>query len=660
MRRRDFLKKIVFSGLSCCLNTSRLTFGAVPEKKKNVLILGIDGMDPHLTLQYMHQGLLPNFSKLAGKGGISTLGTSIPPQSPVAWSNFIAGGPSYVHGIYDFIHRDPGTMAPYFSISKVTPPDRILKIGKYNIPLSKGRVENLRKGKPFWDFLAERDIPTTIFKIPTNFPCENKRINMTSGMGTPDLRGGYGSYSFFTTAPNSFRKKTSGGKVVPVVFEGEMLRTELSGPENIFLKNSPKSSIPIRIWRDHEHPVLRVLIQDRELLLKEGEWSSWIPLSFPMLKPGYDVKGIVKIYVKSVRPDFGMYVSPINIDPSDPALPVVSSKEYGEDLVRNVGYFYTQGFPEDTKALSEGILDEQEYLDLAYQILFERGRLLDFELKRFLKQKTGLLFFYFSSLDQNSHMYYRTIDPQHPLYDAKLGKQYGTTLQGIYAEMDRIFGEIITRYDIDDPNNTLIVMSDHGFVSFRRQVNVNTWLYENGFLALDRKDNYENGDYFANVKWSKTAAYNVGINSIYLNMRGRESSGILSRAQVKGLISSLRDKLLKLVDLKTGKKAISRVWVVRDIDRIRNPHAPDLIIGWNAGYRTSWSSILGGFSNDVFTDNLDKWSGDHCVDSALVPGTLVTNRKIIQKNPNLHDVTATILKEFGIPGTDQILGNSLF
>jgi predicted AlkP superfamily phosphohydrolase/phosphomutase len=659
MNRRRFIKHSLAFGLGCCLLPYEKLVYAAPRGKK-VLVLGIDGMDVNLTREYMKQGILPNVSRVVEKGSMGALATSTPPQSPVAWSNVMVGASPTVHGIYDFIHRDPESMFPYLSTSRVTPPSRVLHLGEYTIPLSRGRTENLQQGKPFWEFLADRDIPTTIFKMPANFPCRGGDVEMVSGMGTPDLRGGYGNFTVFTTIPEHFKKNTTGGRIIPVAFNENQIKMYLPGPANTLKNGSPESSIPITVWRDRINPVVRILFQDHELLLQEGEWSGWLQVAFPMIGSLVNVKGICKIYIKSVHPHFSLYVSPINIDPSDPALPIVSPEKYGRLLTEKNGFFYTQGFPEDTKALSEGILDEAEYLELAEQIIEERKQLLYFELDRFSKRDQGMLFFYFSSLDQNSHMYWRAIDSEHPLYDPELSKEYGDTLTRFYSEVDAFLSEVLGQYDINDPNFSLMIMSDHGFAPFRRQVNLNTWLYENGYLALSRSDAMESDGYFANVNWRKTGAYNLGINSVYLNIQGREKNGSVSESQARGLRESIRRELLNLVDPDTGTKVVSQIWIVPETERRRHPYAPDLIVGWNYGYRTSWKSILGGFTPEVVSDNLDKWSGDHCVDPSLVPAILITNRRVTKPHPNLCDIAPTILEEFQIPQAEGMEGKPLY
>ena len=659
MNRRQFLKTTLAIGIGGNLYPLRNLSKASPKGKK-VIVLGIDGMDTNLTRVYMEKGLLPNIKKVARTGSLNVMTTSTPPQSPVAWSNVAIGAPSKIHGIYDFIHRDPSRRTPYLSTSRVSSTARTIPIGGYNLPLAKERTELLRNGKPFWEYLAEKDIPVTIFKMPANFPCKSGRVDMVSGMGTPDLRGGYGNFTFITSDPEYLNRECTGGIVIPVTFRNEYFRTDLPGPINSFKKRKPESRVPLEIWRDPANSVIRIVIDSHELLLRKGEWSDWIQVSFPMIGSIVEAKGILKLLIKQVHPHFSMYISPINIDPSDPALPIISSKKYGELLTEKNGLFYTQGFPDDTKALSEGFLNEEEYLDLANQIIREREGLMDFELNRFSRIDTGMLFFYYSSIDQNSHMYWRAIDSHHPLYDAELNKKYGRTLRQFYTQIDTYIGKIINSYDIDDPAFSLMIMSDHGFSPFRREVNLNNWLYEAGFMKLKNPKHIEDPGYFGNVDWPQTAAYNVGINSIYLNIEGREKTGSVPNGMAEGLRKKIKRELMKLSDRQKGENAVSRVWIVPEAERRHNRHAPDIIVGWNYGYRTSWRSILGGFADRVFMNNIDKWSGDHCVDPSLVPAVLIMNKSIAKSNPTLCDIAPSIISEFNIPPGDNMTGTRLY
>ena len=660
MTRRTFIKKTLALGIGISLFPLSCSTKFNQTGKKKILILGLDGMDVHLSQVFMNQGVLPHFMQLAKIGSFRSVTSSMPPQSPVAWSDFSVGASSAVHGIYDFIHRDPKTMRPYLSSAKVSDPQKTITIGDWKVPLVGGDVQILRKGKPFWEYLAEHDIPSTVFKMPANFPCRSDKVDMVSGMGTPDLRGGYGSFTFFATSLPADADKISGGMIVPLNFQGQKADAYIPGPKNTLRNGEPVTRVALKIWRDNSNSVVRLKIQDREFLLNKGEWTGWVQVSFPMASSLYDVKGICKFYVKSVHPEFEMYVSPINIDPSEPVLPVVSSEEYGRDLVRNTGYFYTQGLPEDTKALSYNVLTDDEYLNLAYQIVGEQERLLDYELKRFAKLDRGLLFFYFSSLDQNSHMFWRTMDTSHPLYNETLGQKYSTVIKHLYIKMDQLLGKVMENFDIKDPNFGLMVMSDHGFESFRRQVNLNTWLLENGYLELSDKKDIETQEYFANVNWPRTAAYALGINSLYLNLEGREKFGAILPYQANQLLEAIQKGLLSLVDPKTGQNVVTNVRILSDREHKAQPQAPDLIVGWNRGYRVSWNSILGGFSREVISDNNDKWSGDHCIDPAHVPAVLFSNREITKQNPALFDITATILSEFGIPVSTLMEGQVLY
>ena len=660
MNRRDFIARSAILGLGATLSPTSQLLAAKVVKRRKTLILGLDGMDIKLARAFMRLGLLPNFTKLAQTGGMTSVATSFPPQSPVAWSSFSVGAWPSVHGIYDFIHRDPATMAPYLSTSKVSAPNKTLTLGDFEIPLSAGKVTNLRQGRPFWDYLADHDIPTTIQKMPGNFPCQHAKVDMLSGMGTPDLRGGYGSFTLITTAPPDNADKITGGVVVPINFTDNYAKALLAGPDNTLRRDHPPVTIPIRIWRDATNPVVRLLIQDHELILGQGDWTGWLRLSFSMLNHISEVKGICKVYIKSVHPEFSMYVSPVNIDPADPVLPIVSSSAYGKELSRHLGSFYTKGMPEDTKALSYDVLNNDEYLNLAYQIIDESRIGMVYEISKLARLDEGLLFYYFSSLDQDTHMFWRAIDPESPLYTEELGRKFGHTLKDLYVEMDKCLGRAMSMIDIHDPDVQLLVMSDHGFGPFRRQVNLNSWLHEQGFIALNAGADLEDGEYFANVNWQQTAAYALGINAIYLNLAKRERFGMLETSQADTVLSKIKQGLLALRDPKNGHKVVTNVYITPAAEKRTNPHAPDLIVGWNLGYRTSWGSILGSFTRETFQNNDDRWSGDHCIDPALVPAILFSNRKITLPQPSMIDITATVLAEYGIPLPSHMTGSSLY
>jgi predicted AlkP superfamily phosphohydrolase/phosphomutase len=617
---------------------------------KRLIVIGFDGMDPVILDRLMSEGKLPNFKRLADTGGFRKLATSVPPQSPVAWSNFITGMNPGGHGIFDFIHRDPDTMFPYLSTSKTEPADKTIKIGKWVIPLSSGKVSLLRKGKAFWEYLSENGIPATVFRVPANFPAVDGDAYQLSGMGTPDIQGTYGTFSYYTDEERDNLDEISGGKVFKVKVKDNMVKSSLPGPANTFKSDSPQSKVDFTVYVDPENPVAKINIDGNEVMLKEGEWSDWIKIKYQMLPLIESARGIARFYLKEIRPNFKLYVTPVNIDPSSPAMPISSPEHYSEDIAEEIGLYYTQGIPEDTKALSEDVLDDEEFLGQTDIVFNEELEMLDFELNRF---KSGLLFFYIGRVDQLSHMFWRTMDKKHPAY--KSGAGHSQVIEDAYIEMDKVLGLVLDRMGND---TTLIVLSDHGFAPFYRAFNLNTWLSDNDYITLT--DDTE-GEFFTNVDWSKTRAYGVGFNGLYLNLKGREQEGIVEPGEREKLLDELSEKLISIRDPENSEQVISRVYRAEEIySGSHADEAPDLIIGYNKGYRASWETVLGSFPKDILRDNTQKWSGDHLMEAELVPGIILSNKEIKSANPALYDLAPTILGEFGIPKQEGMIGDSVF
>jgi len=618
--------------------------------------LGIDGMDPQLLTRFMQEGKMPNFATLAQRGSFKRLTSSIPPQSPVAWSNMITGMNAGGHGLFDFIHRDPKTLALYFSASRVEAPKHSIHLGSWVIPLGSGSAEQLRRGKAFWEILDDHGIPNSVFRIPANFPPVAAKGETLSGMGTPDLRGTYGTFSFYTDDPTAVAGAVEGGQVIPVQVENSQVISKLIGPDNSFRKGSPAATEPFSVAVDPLESVARIAVQDHEFVLREDEWSNWVKIEFQLIPFFGKVKGMCRFYLKQAHPRFQLYVSPINIDPADPALPISTPSSYSRFLSEEVGEFYTQGIAEDTKALSDGVLDDKEFLEQSRTVLAEHRRIFDLQFPKFQK---GVFFFYFSSLDLNSHMLWRLIDPEHPAYDATLASQYGSVLQEFYQQMDQVLGEVLPKLN---EHTTLLVLSDHGFAPYRRSFNLNTWLLNNGYVTLKSDANPDNNEPLANVDWSKTRAYGLGLNGLYLNMHAREREGIVTPgAEADALLKEIKEKLLAVRDPKNNLPVITRVDFATDA--YQGPYAhdgPDALVGYNRGYRAGWKTILGAFPPEVLEDNTNAWSGDHCMDYTLVPGVLLSNRNIAAGMPALTDIAPTILAEFGIAKPKDMMGQSVF
>jgi predicted AlkP superfamily phosphohydrolase/phosphomutase len=614
-------------------------------------------MDPGLVERLAGEGRLPNLARLIAAGGFHRLGTSDPPQSPVAWSNFIAGTDPGGHGIYDFIARDPATLKPFLSTSRVDPVSRHVDVGKWTFPVTGGTMRNLRRGPAVWGALERAGIPCTVLRMPANFPPSPAATRALSGLGTPDVHGGYGLFAFYTDRIGERTRDVSSGHIERVRVADNAVHAALPGPANDFCRSAPRVDVPFDVWLDPDAPAARLRIQEHDLLLREGEWSGWLRLSFRMVPGIAQVRGICRFFLKHAREDFELYASPVHLDPADPVLPISSPAGYAADLARRLGSFHTMGMSEATGGLSAGVLTDPQYREQALSIHEESERLLDAEFGRF---RDGFLFAYFSTLDLNSHVFWRALDPQHPLYTAELARDHGDFLPDLYGRLDRIVGRVLAACG---PDTLFLALSDHGFTSFRRQFNLNTWLLENGYAkaAVPEADRGR-ADFFGDIRWGDTRAYGLGINSLYVNLRGREPDGCVGAGDERErLLAELAARLEAAVDPETGEHPIRRAYRPGEI--YHGPcvaDAPDLVIGYNPGYRASWDTVLGKYPTKVFLDNRDPWSGDHCMDRAFMDGVLFSSRPLVRPRPTLCDLAPSVLAAFGVPAAAGMTGRNLW
>ena len=620
---------------------------------KKVIILGIDGMDPELLSRFIEAGELPNLAQVVSEGDFSPLQTTMPPLSPVAWSSFITGMDPAGHGIFDFLHRDPATTMPIFAMAEALPPTWQLKIGSFVLPLAGGGYVLKRRGIAFWQLLDEVNVSTTIFRMPANFPPVASAGRSFAGMGTPDILGTPGTFSFYTTDPPRDQSAVTGGNIYPVTLEQGKVRAQLHGPPNPYRaaaerQTPPELTVDFVVTVDSERQAARFDVGDERFVLKQGEWSDWVSVDFSPI-PLMPISATGRFYLQQAAPTLQIYVSPLQVDPANPVLPLSNPPEWSAELFEELGHFYTQELPEDTKAFSSGLFGGREFWNQAQLVLAERLKALDYFLDSY---KDGLLFFYFSSIDQGSHMLWHYMDDAHPAHVDDDFLKDG--IQRLYRQLDEAVGRVVSRLDSD---TTLIIMSDHGFSPFYRQVNLNSWLAEKGYVTL--RDPHRQGELplFANVDWSRTTAYSVGLNGLYLNLRGREERGIVSPSSYSETLDRLEHDLLEMRDPENGQQVVTLVLRTRrDFRGDAMAEAPDIIVGYNRGYRTSWKSPLGEFPPEIFLDNLDPWSGDHSMDYRHVPGVLLSNREITLEEPHLYDLTVAVLDEFGLGPAPSMIG----
>lgn len=584
--------------LGCLLGLLLLSCGGPRPPQPRVIVLALDGCDPQVLRRLLDQGKLPHFARLRGLGGLWELGTTTPPQSPVAWATFLTGQDPGGHGLFDFLQRDPQKLQPITSMSQVAG-------GEYRRQLG---------APPFWSYLK---VPATLLRVPCWFPAAPDPARTLTGLGTPDLLGSYGTFSYYSEEPT---RPLSGGAWVQVEARAGEVRASLIGPE--------QQACPLHLRLDGAHGQALIEVGEPEsqpFLLKQGEWSGWIPVSFPRSR------GMVRFLLRSVKP-LRLYVSPLNDDPTRPQLPLSSPSTLASRLARQCGRYYTQGMAEESKALSAQVISDQEYLEQSAEVLAENRRLLHQGLREFTQ---GFFFFYVSHLDLQSHLFWRK----------------PAEVEKAYERADEVVGEVLGHLDAQ---TTLWVVSDHGFAPFERVFDLNAWLAQHGWLSSRPDQPLEQ------IDWSGTRAYGVGFNGLYLNLRGREAKGTQDSAQADRLKQELTSQLLALRDPLNGRRVIRQVYDSRAIySAAYRDRAPDLVIGYEKGYRVSWEAALGQRSGQVFRDNLDHWNGDHLIDPQLVPGVLLCSRPIRAPHPRLQDLAPTILKQFQVAPPEAMTGRNL-
>lgn len=625
---------------------------------KKVVVLGLDGMDPKIIRALMDEGRMPNFKKLEAMGVFRPLQTTMPALSPVAWSSFITGMTPGGHGIPDFIARDPLTYAPFFSIWEPGEVHGSVNLGDYQIPLpwETDDTKNLRSGKPFWAYLTEAGIPATVIKIPTNFPVEETATRAISGMGTPDVVDSLGVATYYTSDPDETIEQLSAEELIHIRVNSGRVDAELLGPPNGLNTAEPgRVRLPFQVYVDPTEPVVRVDVQGQQLVLQEGEFSDWVKLRFELVPGGMvTVAGIARILVTSVHPHFKMYVSPINIDPSDQAMPVTYPEEVGGEIASKIGPFWTRGLPADMNALNYEIFTDEHYVKQAELILEDRMALFDHEWSQF---QSGLFYFYVSSTDQDTHMLWRNMDEEHPTRD-RSDVRFSGYIHHLYEEMDKLVGKVLPSVDDD---TLLVVCSDHGFAQFGRQFHLNTWLKDNGYLVLKDEARRKEETNYLDIDWDRTAAYGVGFNGLYLNRVGREERGIVSAEQEPELIARITRELESIYDPDTNTRPIDKVFARDNIySGEHTPEMPEMLVGCTPGYRISSPSVLMETGPNVVDINPWAWSGDHSMSRDLVPGSLLMSRAFRKPNPSILDLPVTILDFFGFERPEQMVGRSLF
>jgi predicted AlkP superfamily phosphohydrolase/phosphomutase len=628
--------------------------------RKKVIVIGLDGLEPTIVESMLERGELPNLARIKQSGWYSRLRTTYPAQTPVAWSSFATGTNPGGHGIFDFISRDPQTYLPDAALSHFERPKNMF---------SSAQVVNSRKGVPVWKVLSDAGVPSVVLRCPCTFPPDELNGRMLAGVGVPDIRGAQSKGTFYTQDAKAQAQESEQVVIVPA---GDEFRTQVIGPRNT--RQSPPvdavCAIEVRVAKDRRALAVETGGTPARIELAAGAWSEWIRFKFK-LSMLQSVSGIARIYVKQISPTIEFYVSPVNFDPAAPLFRVSSPPNYAKDLSDELGLFSTLGMAEDHSGLNNGRFEERAYLEQCALVLEERERLMRFELDRFTE---GFFFLLYDTPDRVQHMVWRFRDPEHPFYDSDLAKQYTTLVEEHYVRCDKLLTPVLDKVDED---TLLIVLSDHGFNSFRRAFDTNTWLCQNGLLVL--KNGARPGDHIdtasSAIDWSHTRAYAVGLGGIYLNLKGREREGALQEGtEADQVRQAIQRGLAGVMDGKTQRMAVRSV--SRREGLYSGPyaaHAPDLLVNFCPGFRVSWQSAVGGFANSLIEDNMRRWSGDHIIDPEAAPGILFVSQNPHPvagapippdfgrsgNVPRIIDLAPTILTYLGVPVPKTMEGTSL-
>ena len=606
---------------------------------KKCIILGLDGMDPKLAEQWMDEGKLPALDGLRRQGTFRPLATTIPSMSPVAWSSFQTGVNPGKHNIFDFLTRDTKTYAPKLSSVDIRDPRRTLKIGKWHIPLGKPDIRLLRKSKPFWVTLGENGIFSSILRVPITFPPEKFYGVSLSGMCVPDLRGSQGTFSLFAEQMSD-KSDLTGGQYHPVQRSGRTITGYLIGPDDPFCDSPSPLTVRFTVTLRNDSTAM-LKIGSEKVVLRVGCCTEWIRVKF-RTRWGVKINGICKFLLQSIEPGFCLYVTPINIDPEKPVMPITHPRVFSTYLSKLQGPFATLGLAEDSWALNEKALPDEGFIQQCLQLDSERESMFFDSLEKVSK---GLCVCVFDGTDRLQHAFWRDLDPDHPAHDPSLNGR--NVIEELYIRMDRLVCKTLKKCNQKD--TLLMVISDHGFNSFRYGVDLNRWLEENGYLALKNGD--LGGKYLTGIDWSRTRAFAIGLSGIYLNLINRESQGIVNPNEEADELR--REIAVKLSGLTYSKRqdapAIKSVY--NALELYSGPYkqnAPDLLVGYYPGYRASWETAVGQVTGQVFHKNMKAWSGDHCIDASFVPGVLFCNQKIDTETPRLMDIGPTVLDLFGV------------
>lgn len=563
-------------------------------------------------------------------------------------------------------------------------------------PVEVPTAVNNRKGKTMWQLAAEAGRAVRVIRVPATFPAERvENGHMLSGLGVPDMRGRIGTPAFYTSDPsfeagdNEFslellRLPARRGRIDTIVvgprnqpfydYVVDRRTADVPPGDRAAAKREVRRELDDAGVPDRLDVAVRLEVTDTDLridlagqsaTLRVGEWSDWFVLDFPvnpLIDLASPLRGITRFKLLSLAPELELYASPINFHPDCHPVAFSWPPDHSEELADRFGLYKTIGWALDTWSLPSGVGDESLFLeDMEFTVdKYEEM------MRALLAERHDLYIQIFYFTDRIGHLFWRFLDPGHPLYDPVAAERWAGEMLDAYKRMDRIVGEARA---LAPPEALFLVVSDHGFSSFRRGVNYNNWLVKEGLMVLKSQPEaatleklFDTRDLFGDVDWTRTKAYAMGLGSIYVNLIGRERQGIvLPGPEYEEVRRHIKDGLEGLVDPVSGERPVARVWMREEMYGDFDPNLiPDLRVANNLDYRVSWQTSLGGFGEETIEDNTKPWSGDHCSnDPEQVHGIFFSNEPIGTDAPRMIDIMPTVLDALGVEIPAEVQGRSL-
>ena len=574
----------------------------------HTLIIGLDAFDPGIVERLFEAGKLPHLAEFIRKDGYSRFAVSNPPQSEISWTSIATGLNPGGHGMFDFVHRDPVSYALNVSL---LPTKKSVLGTSFTFP---------HNAPTIFDQAASEGYPSTALWWPATFPAHlDSSVRNIPGLGVPDIQGRLGVGSAYSIDPGLKDEKLK----TPV----ELLKRTGKGRYVGFLKGpaqqkgsqfqETKLEFQLDVIDDQS---ARLTIGKQTLTLVKGKWS---PIFEIVFKVGFmvNIQAITRVVMNQLDPEPTLYFLPLQIHPLHSPWPYATPPGFVKQTWESCGSFLSLGWPQDTTGLEEKWISDDQFLQLCGAIFSTRRNIFLYHLKNFSE---GLYASVFDSLDRIQHMFLRD---RPDVVEAWYQK---------YDEMVGLTGQLVDGKGWKDTRT--IVVSDHGFTRFDHKFHVNRWLLEHGYIVLKPE---QAGQSLSSADWSRTRAYAVGLNSLYLNLKGRESQGCVTPDQRLAVSEEIRAGLLALKG-PDGQQVVQQVSLQNEaFEGSLTEYGPDMLLGYAPGFRASAQTGLGYWENDLTEANIDHWGADHCVSPEVVPGVLFCNQGLANfPHPSYRDMPA--------------------